>query len=118
MNNKYSIRGKHIILDIWGIDASLLDDLEFMECLMMEALSKIEINVVGKIHKKFVPCGLTILILLEESHFSAHNFSEYGFSSIDLYSCGNADPQIAINYMIEILKPIRYNVRAFERGVE
>jgi len=37
------------------------------------------------------------VVLLDESHVSAHCYYEAGLLAIDVFTCGNTDPSIIIN---------------------
>jgi S-adenosylmethionine decarboxylase len=114
---EYSTLGKHIIADFWGVNASLLDDILFMESLTRIAAKKCGATIISTSSHKFQPHGCTVLILLSESHISAHCYPEFGYASLDIYTCGNkADPQIAINFLRDALEPKFIKQHVLTRG--
>ena len=42
--------------------------------------------------------GVSGVTVLSESHISIHTWPERSFASIDVFMCGNCDPQTTINY--------------------
>src|ERR1700722_2630008 len=43
--------------------------------------------------------GLTAVALLAESHISLHEWPEYGFIAFDIFVCGAAEPEPAIELL-------------------
>jgi S-adenosylmethionine decarboxylase len=116
---QYSTYGRHIAVDAWGVDFTVLDNVHFLQQIMIEAAEKSGASVLSVIHKKFDPSGCTILILLSESHLSIHTYPEKEFAAIDCYTCGmNVDPKIAMDDLIEILKPKKMYSKTLIRGTE
>jgi S-adenosylmethionine decarboxylase len=115
----YSTYGRHITVDAWGVDYTVLDDIHFLQQTMIEAAEKCGATVLSVINKKFDPSGCTILILLSESHLSIHTYPEKEFAAIDCYTCGEkVDPKIAIDDLIDILKPKKMYSKTLIRGTE
>ena len=50
------------------------------------------------------PPGFAAVVLLDESHVSAHCYSESGMLAIDAFSCGNTDPARIIEVIEKSLK--------------
>ncbi|MEK5204654.1 S-adenosylmethionine decarboxylase [Bacillus mycoides] len=114
----YSTFGRHIIVDLWGVDFSLLNDIHFLEHHLVSAADDSGAHVLNVITKKFQPYGVTVLVLLSESHLSIHTYPEKNFAAIDCYTCGTTvEPQIAIDYIVNILKPERMHIKRLIRGI-
>ncbi|ACK96526.1 adenosylmethionine decarboxylase [Bacillus thuringiensis] len=115
---EYSTFGKHIIVDLWGVDFSLLDDTHFLEYHLVTAADCSGAHVLNVSKKEFQPYGVTVLVLLSESHLSIHTYPEQNFAAIDCYTCGTTvEPQIAIDYIVNILKPERMHIKRLIRGI-
>lgn len=116
---EYSTYGRHIIVDVWGVDFAVLNNADFLQQIMIEAAECSLAQVLSVTSKTFDPYGCTILILLSESHMSIHSYPEKGFAAIDCYTCGKkVDPQIAIDFLIDRLKPQIMFVKTLIRGVK
>ncbi|MCQ6339036.1 adenosylmethionine decarboxylase [Bacillus cereus] len=115
---EYSTFGKHIIVDLWGVDFSLLDDIHFLEYHLVNAADYSGAHVLNVSKNEFQPYGVTVLVLLSESHLSIHTYPEQNFAAIDCYTCGTTvEPQIAIDYIVNILKPERMHIKRLIRGI-
>ncbi|GIO58055.1 S-adenosylmethionine decarboxylase proenzyme [Paenibacillus rhizosphaerae] len=115
---EYSTFGRHVAVDTWGVDFDMLNDAEFLQTQMVEAAEACGATVMSVQSKQFEPQGATVLVLLSESHLSIHTYPERGFAAIDCYTCGETvDPQLAIDYLVSVLKPEKTYAKKLVRGL-
>lgn len=118
-NMEYSTNGRHVIVDAWGVDFRKLDNLETLEKTMRAGASRSGATVLSSQSKQFEPNGVTILLLLSESHFSIHTYPEKGFAGIDCYTCGDTvNPILAVRTLLSYLQPEGVSLKVVERGRE
>jgi S-adenosylmethionine decarboxylase len=118
MEMEYSTFGRHVAVDTWGVDFRLLNNAEFLQSQMVEAAEACGATVMSVQSKQFEPQGATVLVLLSESHISIHTYPERGFAAIDCYTCGETvDPQLAIDYLVSVLKPDKTYAKKLVRGL-
>ena len=67
------------------------------------------------ISKKFDPQGVTVLCLLSESHISIHTWPEEGKASVDVYTCGDCNPKIGCDIIIQQLYATNHTLSYIER---
>jgi S-adenosylmethionine decarboxylase len=116
---QYSTYGRHIVTDIWGVDFNVLNDVDYLEQIMIEAAAHSRATVLSSSFEKFEPCGCTIVILLSESHLSIHTYPEKGFAALDCYTCGrDKNPRLAITHLVELLKPSEVYTKTIIRGIK
>jgi len=72
-------------------------------------------SVVRTIYKKFIPQGVTVLSLLEESHISIHTWPEKGEAAVDIFTCGDAMPKIGCDIITNQLKCDRSTLQHIKR---
>jgi S-adenosylmethionine decarboxylase len=114
---EYSTFGRHVAVDTWGVQFDLLNDAEFLKKEMIEAAEACGATVLSVQAKQFSPQGATVLVLLSESHLSIHTYPERGFAALDCYTCGETvDPQVAIDYLVSVLKPEKTYAKKLVRG--
>jgi S-adenosylmethionine decarboxylase len=114
---EYKTFGRHVLADVWGVDFNKINDIEFLKEHMYKAAEKSGATILAMEDEAFTPCGVTVLVLLSESHLSIHTYPEKGFAAIDGYTCGDdVDPEIAINYLLSILEPERIYSSKIIRG--
>jgi S-adenosylmethionine decarboxylase len=114
----FSTFGRHIAVDTWGVDFDLLNHAEWLETQLVEAAERCGATVLSIQSKQFEPQGATVLVLLSESHLSIHTYPEKGFAALDCYTCGETvDPQLAIEYLVSLLKPKSMHATKLVRGI-
>lgn len=114
---EYSTFGRHVAMDAWGVPFDLLNNAEELKKYMIQAAESCGASVLSVQAQKFDPQGVTVLVMLSESHLSIHTYPEKGFAALDCYTCGHTvDPQIAIDYMIEYLQPSQAFAKVLKRG--
>jgi len=110
--------GKHLIVEVEGCDPKKLDDMKFVEEVLVAACEKAKATMVSKAFHKFNPQGVTGIILLAESHISVHTWPEHRYAAIDIFTCGStADPWAALEYIKEKLNAKKMSVIELRRGL-
>ncbi|WP_221566361.1 adenosylmethionine decarboxylase [Alkalihalobacillus sp. TS-13] len=95
--------GRHVIAELWGCDAEKLNNMHYIEQLFVEAALKSGAEVREVAFHKFAPHGVSGVVIISESHLTIHSFPEHGYASIDVYTCGDLDPNVAADYIAEAL---------------
>jgi len=95
--------GKHYLLNLYGCPFTILNDEKCLRNLLCSAAIMSGANVIRTISKKFDPQGITVICLLSESHISIHTWPERGEAAVDIFTCGNTDPQIGCDLIIKQL---------------
>lgn len=114
----FSTFGRHVTLDAWGVDFHILNNLHQLENHMKIAANACKATVLSVQAQKFTPQGVTVLVMLSESHLSIHTYPERGFAALDCYTCGHSvNPMVAIEYMVTILKPLEIYSKVLRRGM-
>lgn len=114
----FSTFGRHVVADIWGMNFELINDAELLQKFMVEIAETCRLTILSVKACKFEPQGVTIIMLLAESHFSIHTYPEKGFAAIDCYTCGEeVDPSDVVTKFLAILKPDECYVKKLVRGL-
>ena len=107
--------GKHYLLTLYGCSFVLLNDEHFLMKLLENAAIASGATVCQTISKKFEPQGVTVLCLLSESHISIHTWPEDGKAAVDVYTCGDCNPKIGCDIIIEQLHATTHTLSYIER---
>ena len=67
---------KQLLVDVWNLHPSFLDDVETLNSIMHRVLRERGISIVTQSAQKFPGQGLTITYLLSESHAAVHTWPE------------------------------------------
>jgi S-adenosylmethionine decarboxylase proenzyme len=84
----YKFRGVHFLASYCDCDMQALTDLEHPAAAMNNAVEKSGATILETSSWIFPPNGLTMVLLLSESHGSIHTYPEYGACFVDLFTCG------------------------------
>ena len=116
-DHKLSHQGKHLLLELYRCDCEKLNDESFLRCTLNRAAKLARARVLNLISNKFEPQGVTAIALLAESHISIHTWPESNYSAVDIFTCGqNMLPELASQYLIEVLKAEEHYMRVIERN--
>ena len=110
-----SCAGAHLIVDVWGADQ--LDDLELMERAMREAVEAAKATLLHIHLHHFTPNGgISGVAVLAESHISVHTWPERQFAAFDIFMCGDAKPELAVEVLRIHFQPGQFPVQELLRG--
>ena len=110
------MEGTHLISNFKGVEWSKLDDEKFLIDTLYESCKNGNLTVLTHQSWKFNPQGVTVLLLLAESHCSIHTAPELGVCHIDLYHCGNnGNVYVALQTIREKLNPTNYDTTIIKR---
>jgi len=96
--------GRHYLLSLYGCSFSLLNNEFFLCDLLENAAEASGAHVLQTIYEKFDPQGVTVVSLLSESHISIHTWPEEGKAAADIFTCGDCEPRVGCDIIIEQLK--------------
>jgi S-adenosylmethionine decarboxylase len=107
--------GKHYLLNLYKCSNVLLNNEHFLMDLLENAAVASGATVCQTIHKKFEPQGVTVLCLLSESHISIHTWPEEEKAAVDVYTCGDCNPKIGCDIIIQQLNAETHTMSYIER---
>ena len=109
--------GKHLLIDLYGCPADLLNDVAALETVMVEAAHRAGATVLNTTFHRFSPCGVSGVVVIQESHLTIHTWPEQGFAAIDLFTCGEQTrPRRALTYLKRTLQSEHCEVQRLVRG--
>ncbi len=109
--------GRHLLVEFYDCDKKILNDLESIKSLMLEAARKSNATVVESVFHKFKPYGVSGVVVVAESHLTIHTWPEYGYSAVDLFTCGEeVDPWKGFDYLQVVLNAGRRTTMEIKRG--
>lgn len=112
-------QGTHILCDVKGCPSAPLDNVELLSFWACAAADAANAEILDISSHRFEPYGVTILVLLADSHLSIHTWPELGHAAIDFYTCGNlADADEGVVYLIQALDATHFGLHRVSRPVE
>jgi len=109
--------GLHVTIDLY--DAKRLDDIEYMKQVMEEIVDVCGAHLLHIHLHHFTPTyGITGVAVLSESHISVHTWPERSFAAFDVFMCGKAKPELAIELLEKRFEAKRVVPNCYRRGNE
>ncbi|HXW77554.1 MAG TPA: adenosylmethionine decarboxylase [Candidatus Eremiobacteraceae bacterium] len=94
--------GTHIIVELSECDARILSDVDRVANILVAAAKEANAEVLQTAFHRFMPQGVSGVVVIAESHLSIHTWPEYGYAAMDIYTCGDhTDPWKACRYAAE-----------------
>ena len=96
--------GTHVTVDGEHANPDLLNNVEALTAHMENALALAGATWLGTLNHEFTPQGVTILMMLAESHISLHTYPEHCVYFADVFTCGTeCDPKVAAYHLVQSL---------------
>lgn len=94
---------RHIAADVEQVAPLLLDNGPALEALAVAAARNGGATVLDVLRHKFDPQGVSLVLLLAESHLSVHTWPEAGECYVDVFTCGTVDPYPILDAIVAAL---------------
>lgn len=82
--------GRHALIDFYGCHRGLINDEGALREMLLKAASASGAGVVLDVSHRFSPLGVSVLIVIKESHMALHTWPEHGFAALDVFSCSES----------------------------
>ena len=111
----FAFAGRHLLLDCWN--ASNLDDLDLIEQALRNAVDATGATLLHIHLHHFTPNGgVSGVAVLAESHISIHTWPERDYAALDVFMCGDTDPECAIPVFKDAFRTDHIDVSEHMRG--
>jgi len=90
--------GKHVLLDVRGI--TVTDTASIRRALLDGAHASNATILFDHFHEFQSPdgvTGVTGVVLLAESHITIHTWPEFQYAAVDIFMCGDCEPELAVD---------------------
>ncbi|MEM0020926.1 MAG: adenosylmethionine decarboxylase [Fervidicoccaceae archaeon] len=103
-NRKELVYGRHFYGNLKGCNKDTLMDEMKLTSIVKEA-TRIGNMTLLDIKSWKIGFGVTVVAVILESHITIHTWPEFGFATVDVYSCGaHTRPKEAFEYIAESLE--------------
>lgn len=109
--------GYHLLVEFYNCDADILDEVWLVEKHMNQAAKDCGATIIQSTFHRFEPHGVSGVVVIAESHLAIHTWPEYGYASVDLYTCGDTiDPMVAYDVLKAKFKAKMADMQVVHRG--
>lgn len=110
--------GTHLVAELTGCNAAALDDVDKLCDIFKNAAVIAGATVVNSTSFRYAPQGVSVMVVISESHVSTHTWPEYGYAAVDFFTCGDAvDPKKGLDYIKQQLGATNVDVQEIARGI-
>jgi S-adenosylmethionine decarboxylase len=111
--------GTHIIVELSECNARILGDVDHVTNILVSAAKEANAEVLQTAFHRFMPQGVSGVVVIAESHLSIHTWPEYGYAAMDIYTCGDrTDPWKACRYAAEKFQAKQMLTSEVRRGMQ
>lgn len=107
-------KGNHVFLDFINFyDDNLEECCEYIFEIMRQSIRQTNMKPMFEkmvILKDDTEEGFTSVILLDESHITAHSYTKRGLLALDVFTCGQTNPEIVAKYVKDELEKKYSNI--------
>lgn len=115
--DEYAFEGRHFLASYCGCDPEAISNVQALEKVVHLAIEASGATILGSSVHYFPPDGLTLIVLLSESHASIHTYPEHGSCFVDLFTCGNRCSEKEFDRILrEYLKPQQIDTKLLLRN--
>lgn len=108
--------GNHLLVELWG--ASNLDHPDAIDTALCQGARDAGATILHSHFHHFSPySGVSGVVVLAESHISIHTWPEKNYAAIDIFMCGECDPNDALPEIKKLFQPEEIEVAQHKRGV-
>lgn len=109
--------GHHVLVELYNCNSDRLNDLWHIEQSMNQAAQAAGATIVESCFHRFMPHGVSGVVVIAESHLAIHTWPEYQYASVDLYTCGEeVDPMAAFEVLKNQLEASTAEIQKISRG--
>lgn len=106
--------GKHLLIDLF--DCSNIPEHKDIERIMEQACIATGATVLFHHSHPFPGGGSSGVVILAESHGTWHSWCEENFVAVDIFVCGDCNPELALDILVDFFKSENYSVKLEKRG--
>ncbi len=110
--------GCHIIAEMSHCNEDILSDLSKIKDIMVKAALEAKAIIKETAFHRFMPQGVSGVVVIAESHLSIHTWPELGYAAVDVYTCGEkTKPNKACEYLAKYLGAKDVSITEIKRGL-
>ena len=110
--------GRHVLAEVYDCDFDMLNDVNKVEEIMINAALEAGAEVREVVFHKFSPQGVSGVVVISESHLAIHTWPELGYAAVDVFTCGErVNPWDACNHLAEKFGAGHMTATEMKRGV-
>lgn len=109
---------RELLVDLYGCKGDL-DNAEFLMGVLKAAAQQMGSKIIRVVSHRFSPTGVTVILILAETHMSIHTWPEHDYAALDIFICTQeVDPEVGWQAVRGALKPSSFEVHKLVRRIQ
>ncbi|MEW6095579.1 MAG: adenosylmethionine decarboxylase [bacterium] len=109
--------GQHLLVELYECNKDILDDEKKVKEILICAANICGATVLNTSSHKFSPIGVSVVVMIAESHLSIHTWPEYNYAACDIFTCGiTINPEKAVDFLVKELEAKNFTLHEIKRG--
>jgi S-adenosylmethionine decarboxylase len=109
--------GHHLLVELFDCNKDILNNEGKVKEILTSAAKICGAAVLNTSSHKFSPHGVSVIVMIAESHLSIHTWPEYNYAACDVFTCGNTlKPEDAAEYLVKKLQAKNFTLHEIKRG--
>jgi S-adenosylmethionine decarboxylase len=89
VNEEATHIGQQLLIDFYQCNYDIINCVEKLTAILKEAIEICGYQILKTISHKYEPQGISVIVIIAESHFSIHTWPEDNWAAIDIFTCGS-----------------------------
>jgi S-adenosylmethionine decarboxylase len=109
---------RELLADLYHCESDL-DNADFLLDTLKTAARRMGSKIVKTVSHRYSPTGVTVILILAETHLSVHTWPEHGYAALDVFICDdNVDPDVGWLAVKTALRPSSFEVHRLVRTIQ
>ena len=118
-STRHNTIGHHYIVEGSGCDPEIIGSVAKVQEILAKAAEIANTKIWSISFHRFPPHGVSGVVVISESHLSAHTWPEAGYVALDIYTCGkDAKPEEAVGFAMKQFGASDMHATEVTRGLE
>ena len=105
-------------MELRDCDKGVLNDVDLLRDALLATAREAGATVVAESFHRFDPQGVSGVVIIAESPYFIHTWTEYGYAAADIFTCGDSvSPRKAAELLIGKLRSKNQSMIEIERGI-
>lgn len=109
--------GRHLIAELYNCDVEKINNPEFVDFTLRKAAEVGNMHIINSFCHKFGEVGVSVVVIIAESHISFHSWPEHQYCAIDIFACGEqVKLEDSLSYLMRQFGCSTYSATEIRRG--
>ncbi len=118
-STRHNTIGHHYIVEGSGCDPEIIGSVAKVQEILAKAAEIANTKIWSISFHRFPPHGVSGVVVISESHLSAHTWPEAGYVALDIYTCGkDSKPEEAVGFAMKQFGASDMHATEVTRGLE